>query len=159
MNATNKAISYISEKYGISSDYLTVLSASLDESKLTDRNIHLITLLDTSAEGDIYKVWVDLDSEEVSDDFWVLDEQETQAYEERYGKFEAILWEKLSGLVDSDPISVVIWVKRNNIASISQRELYAEVAAKYPEAQEALEISGKPMAVSNSDLSAQIEAD
>ena len=100
---------------------------------------------------------VDLADGSFVDDVEAVERAEQEAHRARYGKLEPALFERLKTMKDDDEVTVAVWVAGG--PKRSQEELYAALAAKYPEAQAALERSGNPMDVGDYELTNEIEAE
>jgi hypothetical protein len=121
----------------------------------------VVTLLDTRPRGEIYKLLVDLSDGRIEEDISALLNAETQAYQAEYGRLEIALYNRLQEIGENDTLPVAIWIapQPGQTASDLQQTIFTALAAKYPEAREAMERSGKPMDVDNPELAAQIEAE
>ncbi len=100
---------------------------------------------------------VDLADGSFMDDVEVVEQAEQKAHRARYGKLEPDLFERLETMKPDDEVPVAIWVAGE--PKRSEEELYAALAARYPEAQAALERSGNPMDVGDYELGNEIEAE
>jgi hypothetical protein len=113
--------------------------------------------LDTRSEGRFYSLLVDLDNGYIEEDLAAVREAEEKAYLNRYGKLEPALYRRLQEVDDDEVLPVAIWVAGES--QRSQEELFAAVAARFPEAQAALARSGKPWDVEDPELAARIKAE
>ncbi len=152
------AIEYISRKYSLPVDVLSVLTQRPAEYQYLGGTFEAIVVQDTSPYGRVFKTLVDMSSGEVTEDVSGLRQQKQNAKQARYGKLEPRLHEKLETLNESDKLPVIVWLVSADGRSQSQREKVAaeKLAHKYPEAKKAMENSGKPMDVENPELAQQI---
>jgi hypothetical protein len=112
--------------------------------------------LDTKSDR-WYNVMVDLADGSFAEEVEAIEQAEREARRARYGKLEPALFERLEALNPDDEVPVAIWVAGK--LKRSEEELYAALAVKYPEAQAALERSGKPFDVDDSELGRELEAE
>ncbi len=89
------------------------------------------------------------------EDVAAIEQAEADAYRAKYGPFERALYERLQAATDDELVEVAIWVAGQT--QRSPEELFAELAAQFPEAQAAMERSGKPFDVSDPEVQAKIE--
>jgi hypothetical protein len=159
--AANLALEYITLRNNLSMETLVITA---------DRTIHypslggayqVLTILDTSPGGEVYKLLVDLSNGQIIEDISAVRDAEKQAYLSKYGKLELILYERLQTLSDTDTLSVAIWITAQPGYSLEdlQAAAYAALADKYPEAKAAMKLSGLPMDVDDPELADQIEAE
>jgi len=153
---TQGALKHIAEREGVATDQLVVANQHRREYELLGRAFWAITVLDIK-NGQWYNVMVDLADGSFVDDVEAIEQAGQEAHRVKYGKLEPALFERLETVKDDDKVPVAIWIAGE--PKRSQEELYAALAAKYPEAQAALERSGKPMDVGDYELINQIETE
>ena len=151
---TQRALKYIAEREGIPIEQLVVANQHRRGYELLDRAFWAVTMLDTKGNG-WYNVMVDLADGRVVDDVEAIEQAEREAHRARYGKLEPALFEHLEAMKPDDEVPVAIWIAGQ--PKRSEEELYAALAARYPEAQAALERSGKPFDVGDRELIREIE--
>ncbi len=118
------------------------------------RGFQVVTLIDTRPNGQIYKLLVDLADYTIEEDISALLDSEALAYETQYGKLQPDLYLRLHELDDNDTLTVAVWMASQPQKTLAdlQASIFVVIAAKYPEAQAAIERSGKPMDVDDPKL-------
>lgn len=126
------------------------------EAALLGRTYQAVTILDLES-GHFYQLLVDLNSGEIEEHKAVI-ETEEQQYRAKYGKLQPALFDRLQTMKDNEMIKVTIWVVAPPGQSLAEQQaiIFAELAAKYPEAQAAMDQSGKPMDVDDPALAERI---
>lgn len=159
--AAQNALAYIAKREGIPAESLTIAADHPTEYPALGQKFQVVTLVDNRPEGEVYKLLVDLTNGRVEEDVSALLAAEVRAHQARYGKLQPALHERLQTLKDNDTLPVAVWVAvRPGKALANQQEAaFATLAVRYPEAKAALERSGKPMDVDDSELAQRIEAD
>jgi hypothetical protein len=159
--AAQMALAYIAAQESIPADVLQVVTDHPTEYPNLGRRFQVVTLLDTRPQGQVYKLLVDLQSGQIGEDVSALLAAEDQARQSRYGKLQPTLYERLQTMKDDESVLVAIWVVAGPGQTLTERQAaaFATVAAKHPEAREAMQRLGKPMDVSDPDLAKQIEAE
>lgn len=155
--AAQKALAYIARRKGIPPQELVVVTDHPTVYSNLKRKFQVVTILDTRPEGRFYSLLVDLDNGRLEEDLAAVRAAEERAYLDRYGKLEPALYRRLQEIDDSEALPVAIWVAGN--PQRTQEELFAAVAARFPEAQAALSRSGKPWDVEDPELAARIKAE
>ena len=153
---TRRALQYIAGRKGVPVEQLVVVNQHRREYKLLGRVFWAVTLLDTKDDR-WYNVMVDLADSSLVEDVEAVEQAEREAHRARYGKLEPALFDRLETMRDDEEVEIAAWVAGG--PKRSEEELYAALAAKYPEAQTALERSGKPMDVDDRELGRKIEAE
>lgn len=155
--AAQKALAYIAQRKGVSLQELVIVTDHPTVYPNLGRKFQVVTILDTQPEGRFYNLLVDLDNGRIEEDLAAVREAEERAYLDRYGKLEPALHKRLQEIDDDEVLPVAIWVAGE--PQRSQEELFAAVAAQFPEAQAALSRSGKPWDVADPELAARIKAE
>lgn len=155
--AAQNALAYIAQRRGIPAQELVVVTDYPRVYPNLGRRFQAVTILDTRPEGRFYSLLVDLDNGRVEEDLAAVREAEEKAYLERYGRLEPALYRRLQEVDDDEVLPVAIWVAGG--PQRSQEDLFAAVAARHLEAQEALSRSGKPWDVEDPELAARIKAE
>jgi len=155
--AAQKALAYIAQRRGISPQELVVVTDHPTVYPNLGRKFQVVTILDTRPEGRFYNLLVDLDDGRIEEDLATIREAEERAYLDRYGRLEPALYKRLQEIDDGEVLPVAIWVAGE--PQRSQEELFAAVAAQFPEAKAALSHSGKPWDVEDPELAARIKAE
>lgn len=152
----HKALAFIAQREGVPVERLVIVNEFRREAALLGRVFQAITVLDLDS-GHFYHVLVDLNSGQV-EEHAAIEEAEAQRYRAKYGKLQPALYERLQTMRDEEMVEVTIWVVASPGQSLAERQaaIFAELAAKYPEAQAALDQSGKPMDVSDPALAERI---
>lgn len=151
-----KALAFIAQREGVPVERLVVVNEFRREAALLGRTFQAITVLDLES-GHFYQVLVDVNSGQVEERA-AVEEAEAQRYRAQYGKLQPALYERLQTMRDEETVRVTIWVVAPAGQSLAERQaaIFAELAAKYPEAQTDIEHSGKPMDVSDPALAERI---
>lgn len=159
--AAQKALEYIAKRDGIPVEALIVQDDHPTEYPSLGRKFQVVTLLDTRPDGQVYKLLVDLADSRIEENISALLDAEAQAYQSQYGKLQPALSQRLQELSSNDIVPVAIWMASQPQKTLVdlQEAAVAALAAKYPEAQAAIEHSGKPMDVEDPELARQIEAE
>jgi hypothetical protein len=148
------ALRYIAERYGIPVEQLAIVNEHRREYAELGRVFQAFTLL-SLADNRFFNLLVDPEDHTVVEDVGAVQRAQEDAYRQRYGKLEPALYERLQQAADDEPIEVAIWIAGR--PRRSQQELFAELAARFPEAQAAMERSGKPFDVQDPEVRARIE--
>ncbi|MEJ2211399.1 MAG: S8 family serine peptidase, partial [Anaerolineae bacterium] len=95
------------------------------------------------------------------EDISALMAAEAQAHQDHYGKMERALFRRLQMLEDDDLLPVAVWMAAQPGKTLAdqQHTAFTILAAKYPEAEAALETMGKPMDVDDPGLARLIYAE
>lgn len=155
--AAQKALAHIAQHKDIPPQKLVVVTDHPTVYPNLGRKFQVVTILDTRSEGRFYSLLVDLDNGYIEEDLATVREAEEKAYLNRYGKLEPALYRRLQEVDDDEVLPVAIWVAGES--QHSQEDLFAAVAARFPEAQAALARSGKPWDVEDPELAARIKAE
>ena len=155
--AAQKALAYIAQRRGISPQEMVVITDHPTVYPSLGRKFQVVTILDTRPEGRFYSLLVDLDSGRIEEELAAIRAAEERAYLDRYGKLEPTLYRRLQEIDDDEALPVAIWVAGK--PQHSQEDLFAAVAAQFPEAQAALSRSDKPWDMEDPELAARIKAE
>ncbi|GIV89773.1 MAG: alkaline serine protease [Chloroflexus sp.] len=152
----HKALAFIAQREGVPVARLVIVNEFRREAALLGRVFQALAVLDLES-GRFYQVLVDLNSGQV-EELAAIEEAEAQRYRAKYGKLQPALYERLQTMRDEEMVQVTLWVVAPPGQSLAERQaaIFAELAAKYPEAQAALDRSGKPMDVSDPALADRI---
>jgi hypothetical protein len=148
------ALRYIAERYGVPVEQLAIVNEHRREYAELGRAFQAFTLLDL-ANDRFFNLLVDLEDHTVVEDVAAIQRAEEDAYRQEYGKLDPALYERLQQAADDEAIEVAIWIAGR--PRRSQQELFAELATMFPEAQAAMERSGKPFDVQDPGVRARIE--
>jgi len=129
---SEKALEYISQKYGIAREQLIVVTEKEANFHLSNQKIWSVKILDTKTT-EVYGV--DLDEAGNNINIKAVEESETAKYNEKYGKKEIELHEKLQKLNPDDTVEVGIWLSPMKdtpkpSSEISEREYREMLDAK-----------------------------
>jgi len=151
-----KALAFIAQREGIRVQKLAIVNEFRREAPLLGRTFQAVTILDTESDR-FFQVLVDLKSGQVEERA-AIEEAEEQHHRAKYGKLQPALYERLQQMREDEMITVTIWVVAPPGKSLSEQQdaAFATLAARYPEAQEAMERSGKPMDVDDPALAERI---
>ena len=115
---------------------------------------------DTRTDGArIYHVYVDPETGETFESDRSLWEEEIAAHEAKYGKMGVDLYERLQEMEEDELINVGIWAAAEPEESLAAVQASADevLAARHPEAQEAMDRFDDPLAVPDATLRAQLQ--
>lgn len=151
-----KALAFIAQRERIPVEQLAIVNEFRREAPLWGQAFQAVTVLDLES-GHFYQVLVNLTSGQVEERA-AIEAAEAQQRRARYGKFQPALYERLQTMRDDEMVKVTIWVVAAPRESLAERQaaIFAEVAARYPEAQAAIEQGGKPMDVDDVALAERI---
>jgi hypothetical protein len=154
---TQLVLEFVSERENVPVEQLVVVNQYQRDYEMLGKSFWSVTLLDTQHDGAgaWHRVLVDLADGSVVDDAEAIEQAERAAHRARYGKLEPALFERLQASAPGDEIPVVVWVAGS--PRRSDAELYAALAAKYPEARAGMERSGSPFDVGDLELIHEIE--
>jgi len=152
------ALAQVAEREGIPFEALTITADHPTEFPALRRSFQVVTLVDTRPEGRVYKLLVDLVDYLIVDNVPALLRSETEAHRARYGSLEPALYERLQPLQDEDTVVVAVWVAAQPGQTLAelQRAAFDTLAARYLEAAEAMERTGKPFVVDDPELAERI---
>ena len=153
---TQKALEYIAERESIPVSQLVAVNQHRQDYPFLGKSYWAVTALDTIGNG-WYTVMINLDNGSFVDDVEKIEQADQDASFAKYGKLEPLLYEQLQFMKPEDQAQVAIWAAGS--PKRSQDELYASLAAKYPEARQALQLSGKPFDVPDPTKASQLEAE
>ena len=154
---TLKALEYIAAREGIPVESLLVVNQHQQEYAALGKAFWAVTALENKKDGKWYTVMIDLGDGSFVDDIEAVERAEELARQAKYGKLEPALYERLETMQPEDTVPVAVWIAGK--PARSEQELFAALADKYPEAQEALEHSGKPFDVADRELMRQIKSE
>jgi len=154
-------LAYIAASRDIPISALSIIVDHPTEYPNLGRKFQVVTLLDQRPGGRFYSLLVDLTDNRTEENISALLSAESQARQARYGKLEPALYTRLQALKDDDMVYVAVWMTapQGKTMTEQQQTAFATLATKYPEAQSAMERSGKPMDVSDPALARRIESD
>ncbi|MBN1136291.1 MAG: S8 family serine peptidase [Anaerolineae bacterium] len=146
--ATN-ALLYISRREGIPIEGLLIVNDYERAFPFIGRTFRAVTIFDVrSTSGREYNLLVDLKDGYIEEDVNGVEAAENAAYNAKYSKLHPALYERLQQVGDDDVLPIAIWVAPV-AGGRTQEQVYAELAARYPEAAAAMERSGKPFDVAD----------
>lgn len=160
-DAAKDALGWVASHNKLSAEVMTIVDDHSTEYPNLGRKFQVVTILDSSPQGQVYKLLVDLQNGQVYDDISVLTRAESSAQISKYGNLQPSLYNKLQSLNENDVIPVAIWLatsSQNTLADI-QETILLNLASKYPETQIVMSTSGKPFDVKDSALAEKIEAE
>jgi hypothetical protein len=147
------ALEHIAKREGVAVTALMIDHEHPRNYSLLGRNFVAFTIFNTR-NGQVYQMLVDIKSDEVIDDLSALEKANADAYLAKYGKLDPALYDRLQTVADDTELPVALWVLSNYESN--QDKIYATLAAKYPEVQEALARNASPFDVADPALSEQI---
>lgn len=154
--AAQKALTYLAQRERIAPENLVIVNEFRREAPLLGRTFQAVTILDMKS-GRFFQLLVDLNSGGVEDGE-TIEKGEKERYRAKYGKLQPALYERLLRMSEEEAVTVTIWVVAPPGKSLAEQEVaaFATLAAKYPQAREAMERGGKPMDVDDPGLAKQI---
>jgi hypothetical protein len=147
-------LQHVAQEENIPVENLEILSGHISQYPLLGIEVWNVTIFDATT-GQPYPVLYNLDQQTFSDDPYEYEFAVRETYTALFGKLDEALFYRLQIAGDGEIIPVMIWV----IAPPKppDAEIFALLAAKYPEAQESMELYGVPFHVDDSDLMQEIE--
>lgn len=160
-NAASSAIDYIVARKGVPNASLKVIYDETTDYPSLGRVYQVVTLLDTSGRGNVYKLLVDLSDGNVIESISSVLESESEAKTTKFGKLHPALYSLLQIKNEKDMVQVAVWLKPVPGKTLKDIEsvVASELATKYPESLTALTNGGKPMDVIDPELAKQIEGE
>ena len=152
-NEALQALAYVAERYGLAPENLSVANEHRRDYPLLGRSFRAVSIYDRGGSG-FYRLLVDLASGESEEDVTKIERAAALAYHRRYGRLHPRLYERLQQMGDEEELPVAIW--SGMPPGRSQAQLYAALAARFPEAAEALARSGIPFDVGDPALADRI---
>ncbi len=154
-----KALVFIAQRESIRAEQLVVVNEFRREAPLLGRTFQAVTVLDLES-GRFYQLLVDRSSGQVEEQATV-EAAEEQRHRAQYGKLQPVLYERLQAMEDDEVVTVILWAVAPSGKSLAEQQsaIFAELAARYPEAQAAMEQSGKPMDVADPALAERIHGE
>jgi hypothetical protein len=154
------ALNFVAEKYGIPIGQLIIVNEHRREYAELGRVFRAFSLIDAAGTR-FFKLMVDLNDHTIVEDSAAIEQAEADAAQQKYGKLEPALYNRLQTLQDNDVVTVTIMVAGDPHTSVSELEVaaIATIGAKYPEAKAAIDRGGIPMDVDDPALAATIERD
>ncbi len=151
-----QAIRYVAETYGIAEDVLRLTNEEGLHLPTLDKTILTITFTAMQQpDYPVYRVLIDIDTGEISEDLQALRQAEEEARMQKYDKLETGLFDMLQEADDDEIFPVAIWAAEYD-KSLSPSELYDILAARYPQAAQAMAEGRKPWRVEDGELSKEI---
>ncbi|MGQ9851762.1 MAG: S8 family peptidase, partial [Aggregatilineaceae bacterium] len=152
-----KALLYLSQREKTALEHLAIVNEFRREAPLLGRTFQAVTVLNLES-GRFYQVLVDRINWQVEERA-AIEQAEEEAHRLKYGKLQPALYERLQTMQEDEKVTVTIWVVAPSGKSLAeeQADIFAELAARYPEARTAVERSGKPMDVDDPALAEQID--
>lgn len=151
-----KAQVYLAQREKIAPENLVIVNEFRRKALLLGQTFQAVTVLDTESNR-FFQVLVDLDSGQV-EDRTAIEEAEEQHHRAKYGKLQPALYERLQAMREYETVTVTIWVAAPPGKSLAEQQAaaFATLTARYPQAREAMDRSGKPMDVDAPALAERI---
>jgi hypothetical protein len=146
---TEIAKRYIAEQYGVPVEQLVIVNEHRREYAELGRVFKAFTLL-SLADDRFFNLLVDLEDRTVVEDVAAIRRAEEEVHQDKYGKLEPALHERLQQASDDELVEVAIWIAGQ--PRRSQQEMFDELSARFPEAAAAMERSGKPFDVEDEEV-------
>ncbi len=154
------ALDYVVATFDADRERLTAVKTGILTLRSLEKVYDIVKLSEKNDENGsrFFIAYVDPETGDVQHNDKSLWEEEAKAHEALYGKMGLELFNVLQPLNDDDLVPVGIWTagQPGQTAVELQEEAYAQLAATYPEAGQALESSGSPFAVEDEALRAQL---
>jgi len=110
-SVSEKAIKYISERYNVPSENLSILNEGEATFSLTGQNVRAVKMLDVETMK-IYGLYIDTNGEIVNIE--TIKARESEEYTTKYGKLERALFDRMQNTGSDELIEVVIWLPSTN---------------------------------------------
>lgn len=150
------ALAFVAEKYAVPIEHLLIEYELETPYPLSGRTFHYFKIANTrDAQWTTYSLSVETTTGAIEEDLAVLEEAERRAHVTKYGKMEPALWERLQQVTDDTVLPVAIWVAGQ--PTRTEAELWAILAAEFPEAGKAMAAGAKPVEVEDPDLALRIQ--
>lgn len=104
-----KALRFIANREGIARGHLQVIDEFRRDAPLLERELQAVTVANTRATGQIYKVLVDRQTGQVEDQE-AIDQAQRSVHAAKYGKLAPDLYDRLQQLQRDDAVTVTIFV-------------------------------------------------
>jgi hypothetical protein len=151
------ALDYVVTTYNLSTAELMVAGEEEVSFPLIGRTFRIVTIiLNRPDEFRSFGVYVDLADGSVTEDERSFHQMEQEAHKAKYGKLHLTLYDLLQVAAPEDMFRVIIAVDPD-AAGRTDVDRYADLAAQYPEAAEAMANGLLPWRVSDQQLRFQIE--
>ncbi len=153
---SQQALRYIATLHDVPLDKLFVVNEHERSYPLTGRTFRAFTVLDTrTPQSPSYSFLIDMATGKVEEDVAAVRAAEEAASSNKYGKLQSALYDRLQQVTDETVLPVAIWLApRANQRTVPQ--VYAELAARFPEAAQALAKGTKPFDVDDPALAERI---
>jgi hypothetical protein len=151
-----QALNFVATRHNIPLDKLLIVNEHERAYPLTSRKFQALTVLDTrTAQSPSYSFLIDTTSRKIEEDVVAVRAAEDAASSNKYGKLQPALYERLRQVTNDTILPIAIWLApRSNQRTDPQ--VYAELAARFPEAAQALAKGGKPFDVNAPALAERI---
>lgn len=151
----HKARQHVSEQTGIPVADLLVVNDRTVTYPLLGRSFRLVTVFDTGTpDGQEHILMID-PTDGAFVDIDTMDAAEEKAAQEKYGKLEPALYERLQEIGEEELLPVAFWFTAGP-DSLSREEINNILVSRYPEAAQALAKWGEPWAVEDPELRREI---
>lgn len=160
-DAAKLAIDWVKNNYALSIDFLEIVDDHLTKNIYLERDLQVVTILDNSFGGKIYKLIVDAQNGQIYEDYNELLEMERLIQQSKYGKLQPSLYDKLQLINENDLVPVAIWCSPSSQDSLSeiQNTILQNLMQKYPETLRDFNGYGKPFDISDLNLATKIEVE
>jgi hypothetical protein len=141
------ALDFISTHHNLPVDELQIVNEHTRTYPLIGRTFKAFTIW-TQDPGKFqdFHLLVELESDVVEPDVKAISAQEQAAYQARYGRLTPDLYERLQQASDDELLPIAVWLAPDPAAR-TQKEIYAELAVRFPGAAESLVEFGVPWTV------------
>jgi hypothetical protein len=146
-------LAHISQRENIPVNQLNIIYKQRGFSEWLEKEFWYVKVEDVQS-GKEYGVQIDLSDNSFIDDINEIRSKELEARWAKYGKMDVELSEVLQKLSPEDQVPIFI---RSVILEMNVEQLNTSLAAKFPEAQKALERVGNPFEVNDLDLIMKIK--
>jgi hypothetical protein len=152
-----QALKFVAARHNIPLDKLLIVNEHERSFPLTGRKFRAFTVLDTrTSQSPSYSFLIDIATGKIEEDVAAVRAAEDAASSNKYGKLQPALYDRLQQVTDDTVLPIAIWLApRSNQRTIPQ--VYAELAARFPEAAQALAKGGKPFDVNDPALAERIQ--
>ncbi len=141
-------LEYVAKREEVSINSLEVLYFTPYHFEILKEHYWVADVFNHQTE-DSYEVLVNMSDGSFVDSLAILQAEESSAQQEKYGILEPALYERLQTMGDLDEVKVAIWVRSKQRP---YEEMVAEMAARFPDVQEALENNRDVLDIQSDDL-------
>lgn len=151
-------INVLAQRLSVAADELAIVADYAVDLYYLERSFQTVTLVDLNPSGKFYSFLVDHESGEIYDPA-LLRTEAGKALQDRYGKLEPSLHQRLREIQDHETVDVFIWAAPQANGTVAERQVAAieELEVKYPDVTIAFENGELRTNASSTELAVAIE--